>query len=113
MYAVTAAEFTAEDTADIFIKYITLWGCPATLLSDNGLQFCSKLLQEVYRRFNIRKLATTSYHANGNGGTERVNHIVVQMLTMVVNEQHNDSDLHLPHVVFAYSSSVSDRPGPQ
>ena len=41
MYAVTAAEFTAESTADILInRYIPLWGCPCSILSDNGLQFC-------------------------------------------------------------------------
>ena len=44
MFAVTAAEFTAEGTANILVnQYIPLWGCPRTILSDNGLQFCSKL----------------------------------------------------------------------
>ena len=42
MYAVTAAEFTAEDTAYILInRYIPLWGCPRSILLDNGLRFCS------------------------------------------------------------------------
>ena len=112
MYAVTAAEFTAEGTADILInRYITLWGCPATLLSDNGLQFCSKLSHAVYQRLKVRKIATSSYHANGNGGTERVNHTMAQMLSMVVNEQQNDWDIHLPHVSFAYNNSVSAATG--
>ena len=44
MYAVTAAEFTAEGTTNIPInRYISLWGCPRSILSDNGLQFFSKL----------------------------------------------------------------------
>ena len=35
MYAVSAAEFTAEGTADILLnKYTPLWGCPANLLSS-------------------------------------------------------------------------------
>ena len=55
----------------------------------------------------MRKLATSSYHPNGNGGVERVNHIMAQMLAMVVNEQQNDWDLRLPQVEFAYNNSVS------
>ena len=44
MFPVTGAEFTAEGTANILVnKYIPLWGCPRTILSDDGLQFCSKL----------------------------------------------------------------------
>ena len=38
MYAATAAEFTAEGTANILInRYIPLWGFPRSVLSDNGL----------------------------------------------------------------------------
>ena len=41
MYAVTAAEFTAEGTANIPInRYIPIWGCPRIIFSDNGLQLC-------------------------------------------------------------------------
>ena len=44
MFHVTAAEFTAEGTANILVtQYIPLWGCPRTILSDNGLQICSNL----------------------------------------------------------------------
>ena len=37
MFVVTAAEFTAEGTANILVnRFNPLWGCPSTLLSDNG-----------------------------------------------------------------------------
>ena len=50
MFAATAAEFTAEGTANILVnKYILLWRCPRTILSENGLRFCSKLSQAVYQ----------------------------------------------------------------
>ena len=79
MYTVSAAEFTAEGTSDILVnKYIPLWGCPASLLSDNGLQFCSKLSLSVHKFLAMRKIATSAYHPNGNGGVERVNHTMAQ-----------------------------------
>ena len=44
MYAVTAAESTAEGTANTLInRCVPLWGCPRSILLDDGLQFCSKL----------------------------------------------------------------------
>ena len=48
MFAVTTAEFTAEGTANILVnRFIPLWGCPSTLLSDNGPQFCARLATAV------------------------------------------------------------------
>ena len=111
MYAVSAAEFTAEGTADILAnKYIPLWGCPSSL-SDNGLQFCSKPSLAVYKLLVVRKVATSAYHPNGNGGVERVKHTMAQMLAMVVNERQDNLDVHLPHVEFAYNNSVSTATG--
>ena len=86
MYAVSAAEVMAESNADILVnRYIPRWGCPASLLSDNGMQFCSKLSLAVYKLLGMRKIATGAYHPNGNGGVERVNHTMDQMLAMVAN----------------------------
>ena len=51
MFAVTTAEFTAEGTANIVVnRFIPLWGCPSTLLSDKGPQFCARLATAVYAR---------------------------------------------------------------
>ena len=112
MFAVTTAEFTAEGTANILVsRFIPLWECPSTLLSDNGLQVCARLATTVYKLLGIHKLATSAYHPSGNGGVERVNHTMAQMLAMVCNEHQNDWDVHLPHVEYAYNNSVSAATG--
>ena len=112
MYAVTDAEFTAEGTANILVnKYIPLWGCPLRILSDNGRQFSSQLAVAILALLKVRRVTTTAYHPSGNGGVERVNHTMAQMLSMVVNERQDDWDLHLPHVEFAYNNSVSAATG--
>ena len=102
MFAVTVAEFTAEGTANILVnRFIPLWGCPSTLLPDNGLQFCAQLKTIVYKLLGIHKLTTIAYYPSGNDGVERVNHTMAQMLAMVCNEHQNDWDAHLPHVDYA------------
>ena len=59
MYAVTAADITPEGTANILINlHIPLWGCPRSILSGNGLRFCSKLSHAVYQLLGVRKTAT-------------------------------------------------------
>ena len=112
MFAVTTAEFTAKGTANILVnRFIPLWGCPSTLLSDNGPQFCTRLATAVYKLLGIHKLTTSAYHPSGNGGVERVNHTMEQMLAMVGNEHQNNWDVHLPHVGCTYNNSGSTATG--
>ena len=89
MFAVTAAEGMANIVIN---RYIPLWGCPRSILSNNGIQFCSKLSNAVYKLLGVRKMATSSYNPNGNCGVERVNHTMAQMLAMVVNELQSNWD---------------------
>ena len=70
-----------------------------------------KLSHAAYKLLGVRKIATSSYHPNGNGGVERVNHTMAQMLTMLVNELPKNRDEPLPHVEFAYNKSVSAATG--
>ena len=63
----------------------------------------------MYKLLGVRKIATIAYH--GNGGVERVNHTMAQMLAMVVNERQDNWDVRLPHVEFAYNNSVSAATG--
>ena len=96
-YAVTQDERTAEGTARIFVEqYIPLWGCPHTLLSDNGSEFVARLSLAIYKLMRIRNIATTAFHPKSNGGVERVNHSLAQMLSLVISEQQDDWDEWLP-----------------
>ena len=57
IFAVIAAEFIAEGTANILInRYIPLWRCPRSILSDNCLQFCSKIRMQSTSFFGFGKL---------------------------------------------------------
>ena len=107
-YAVIQDERTVGGTARIFVEqYISLWGCPHTLLSDNGSEFVARLSLAIYKLTRIRKIATTAFHPKSNGGVERVNHSLAQMLSLVISEQQDDWDEGLPYVVQAYNNSVS------
>ena len=111
-YAMTQDEHIAGGTTRIFEKqYISLWGCPYTLLSDNGSEFGARLSLAIYKLMIIRKIATTAFHPKSNGGVERVNHSLAQMLSLVISEQQDDWDEWLPYAVQAYNNSVSAATG--
>lgn len=50
----------------------------------------------------VRKVSTTSYHIinnkSGNGGVERVNHALAQILALMVCEQQDDWGWWLPYI---------------
>ena len=107
MFAVTTAEYAAEGTANSLInRGIPLWGCPRSILSDNGLPFRSRLSHVTYELVGVRKIATSSYHPSGCGGVEGVNHTMAQLLAMVVTEFQDEWDSQLLHVKFACNNSV-------
>ena len=111
-YAVTQDERTAEEAARIFVEqYIPLWGCPHTLLSDNGSEFVARLSLAIYKLVRIRKIATTAFHPKSNGGVERVNHALAQMISLVISEQQDYWDECLPYVVQVYNNSASAATG--
>ena len=84
MFAVTAAEFTAQCNANIAVNcFILLWGRLSTLLPDNGFQLCAQLATAVYKLLGVHKLTTSAYHTSGNGSVERVSHTLAQILAMV------------------------------
>lgn len=86
MSAVAAADFTTKGAASIFVNlYITLWGFPSTIMSDNSPQFTSKLFAAIYDLFGVHKVTTTSYRPQTTGGTESVNQMA-PMLEDSVND---------------------------
>ena len=57
VFAVIAAEFTAEGTANFLLnRCISLWGCPCSILSDNSLQFFSERSYAVHKLLGFGKL---------------------------------------------------------
>lgn len=95
----------AETIAKILInEIICRHGAPKVLLSDQGANFLSKVVEEVCRFFEIKKINTTAYHPQTNGLTERFNKIC-DMLTAYCDLHQADWDIYLPMCLFAHRVS--------
>ena len=77
------------------------WGYPE-ILSDQGTNFMSQLLKEIYRLLNIHPIRTTPYHPQTDGLVERFNRTLKSMLKKVASEEGRDWDTLLPYILFAY-----------
>jgi transposase InsO family protein len=104
--------FTALTTAKfLFNNIVCQFGPPLRILTDQGRNFESELINQLCQMLNIEKLRTTAYHPQGNGAIERYNRTLKQILSKYVNEKHTDWDTYLPQALYAYNTSVHDSTG--
>ena len=45
-------------------KWISAFGCPEEIHSDQGREFVNSILHDLYRRLEIQKMKTSSIHLN-------------------------------------------------
>ncbi|GFT06965.1 retrovirus-related Pol polyprotein from transposon 297 [Trichonephila clavipes] len=72
-----------EDT--FFDNYISRFGDPVKLISDNSPQFISYIFEYLSDRVSIKHVKTVVYRPQANR-TERVNRDLVEMIANYVNE---------------------------
>ena len=77
-------------------------GIPEEVLSDQGSQFMSNVMNEVSRLLSMSQLHTTVYHPMCNGLVERFNGTLKAMLRRMCSERPKDWDRYLPALLFAY-----------
>ena len=65
-------------------------GVPDEILTDQGYNFMSALMKEVYQLLKIRRIRTTPYHPQMDNLVERFNATLKAMLTPVA-ERANPS----------------------
>ncbi|XP_034565107.1 uncharacterized protein LOC117830889 isoform X4 [Notolabrus celidotus] len=92
----------AKSVAFCLVQFFSRVGFPCEILTDQGTNFMSTLLKQVYQLLGIRSLRTTPYHPQTDGLTERFNQTLKQMLRKFVNNSGTDWDQWLPYLLFAY-----------
>ena len=103
----TTTTVTSEGSTQLYLNHVwKLYGLPHCVVSDQGLQFVSKLTKEVYHLLGIELASSTSYHPQSDGQTEWVNQELEQYLCLFTSKrQDNWSDL-LVLVEFSYNNHI-------
>ena len=100
--AVPMRAVDAESIAEELVKMFARVGIPGEILTDQGSNFTSQLLTEMYRLLHIRPIRTTPYHPQRDGLVERFNQTLKSMLRKFATQKEKDWDKLIPYVLFAY-----------
>ncbi|KRZ03458.1 Transposon Ty3-G Gag-Pol polyprotein [Trichinella pseudospiralis] len=102
----------ADTVAKVLMeKYIAYFGAPDCLHSDQGRSFEARVVRELCRLFDIKKTRSSPYHPQGNGQAERFNRTLLDMLSIMCEENRQQWDEMLSFVMLAYNSSVNESTG--
>ena len=60
------------------------FGCPKELISNNGGDFCSKVIDEICSELSIKMIKTVPYHAQANGKLENFHKLLISSIKLNV-----------------------------
>ncbi|GFT78508.1 hypothetical protein TNCV_3494931 [Trichonephila clavipes] len=102
--AVAIENITAETVSRaIFDTWISRFGCPVYLTTDQGRQFEAALFKELTKFLGTNRIRTTSYHPQANGLVERLHRVLKSALMAHENIKWTDT---LPAVLLGLRVAV-------
>ena len=110
--AIPVPNQTAETLARAILEhYITKFGVPLSLHTDQGRSFESALWKELCTILGMKKTRTTPYRPQSDGYIERFNRTLWHMLRTCTEERKDDWDDVIPILAMAYRSAVNEVTG--
>ena len=106
-YAIPNQE--AQTVANAIVDgYVSRFGVPHELHSDQGRNFESAVFKGMCHRLGIKKTRTTPLHPQSDGMVERFNRTIGNQLAMYAQDNPSEWDRHVPLLLLAYRSAVHE-----
>lgn len=102
----TAAVITKALYEEIIVRF----GCPDTVISDNGAQYTSRHFRSFLTEMGIRHRLTPPYTPQANP-VERTNKTLKTMIAQFCDQNQKKWDAHLPELAFALNTVRHDSTG--
>ena len=87
--------------------YFRLFDAPAYLVSDQGKAFTGHVITHLCELYGVQKLRTSPYHAQTNGQVERMNQMIIHMISKLEEDRKACWSEHLPELLLAYNATCS------
>jgi hypothetical protein len=92
----------APEIARVLFEFITLFGAPRELVSDQGTEFLNHVIKELTKIEYIDHLITSSYNPRCNGSVERYNQTFISTLTRLSDENPRNWPDYIQLTCMAY-----------
>ena len=76
-------------------------------MSDQGTEFCGKVIVAMCSLLGVEKIRTTPYHPQMNGSAERVHQTLQRMIGKLDPEKRRKWLAHIGSIIIAYNSTRS------
>ncbi|KAI5351238.1 hypothetical protein L3X38_004129 [Prunus dulcis] len=99
--------FTKEADVERFIwrNIIYRFGCPQSLITDNGSQFIDKQITALFKKYGIKQHLSNPRYPQGNGQAEASNKIILDCLKKILEGAEGKWVDELPGVLWAYRTT--------
>ena len=99
---------TVRTTARVlYNNYFSIFGFPQCLMSDQGTEFCGKVIVAMCSLLGDEKIRMTPYHPQTNGSAERVHQMLQCMIGKLDLEKRRKWLAHIGSIIIAYNSTRS------
>jgi hypothetical protein len=95
------------NTTAIIIKFIyecilIKFGCPLTIVIDQGIHFINDAIKYLTNHFLMKHVSFTTYYPQGNGQAKFTKKVFRTLLIKLVSENRTNWDEHLFTMLFSY-----------
>ena len=105
LIVIPIARQDSETVAREFVKNIVLRvGTPDKVLTDQGSNFLSDVFRNTCKMLKIKKLQTTPFHPETNGGLERSHRVLKECLRHYIKEDQTNWDEWIPYSFYSYNT---------
>ena len=92
---------TAKSVVKALTQFITIFGIPKIIQSDQGSNFSSNLFSKGLKQLNIKHSQASAYHAQSQGALERFHQTLKSLLRAYCTEMQRDWEEGLPWLLLA------------
>ena len=102
---------TTETVVNCLVEVTAQIGVPEDLLSDNGSNFISNVMQQYCKVMGLKQIRTSPYHPQTDGKVEKFNSTLKRLLRKLTQDPKVEWHCCLPYVLWAYRVTVHKTTG--